>query len=262
MTKSVYQKLLTNSGLDKNQAEVLEYLLMNGEAKASEIAKKTTLGRGLVYKALVELENLQLVIKKEKDGEVASFLAEHPINLKKILEEKQRVLEEKKKEIEKSRDLLNHSLPDLVSVYNLSHHKPGVRYYEGLEGFREVLFDSLNSKTEIYTFVDMNALVGQVADINTEYVKKREKLGIKKKVIVADTEENRKFIKELSLEILEVKFLKQKFYPFNCSMQIYDNKVSYMVLKENQMISILIEDPNIFLTQKLFFEFIWEMTAN
>ncbi|MDD4332625.1 MAG: helix-turn-helix domain-containing protein [Patescibacteria group bacterium] len=254
----MYQQLLTNSGLDNNQAEVLEFLLINGEQKAGDISKNTKLGRGLVYKALVELENMKLIVKKEKDGAVAVFLAEHPINIKKVLESKEKQAEEKKNEIVKQRELLERSLPDLVSVYNLSHHKPGVRYYEGDEGIREVLYDTLNSKTEIYTFIDVEAVEKNLKEINSEYAKKREKLGVKKKIIVADTDENRKFFMNYNKTITEIRYLKKEFYPFASGLQIYNGKISYQTLSQNHKIAVLIEDRNIYEMQKLFFEYIWE----
>lgn len=254
----MYQDLLKNSGLDKNQAEVLEFLLINGEKKAVEISGHTKLGRGLVYKALDELEDMGLVVKKIKASGITSFRTEHPVNIKKIFEEREKILENKKKELQKNKELLERSLPDIISLYNLSYHKPGIRYYEGDEGIREVLFDTLNSKTEIYTFADVEAVAKNLKEINSEYAKKREKLGIKKKIIVADTEENRNFFMDYDKVITEIRYLKKEFYPFQSGMQIYDGKVSYQTLGADHKIAVLIEDKNIYQMQRLFFEYIWE----
>ena len=38
---------------------------------------------------------------------------------------------------------------------------------------------------------------------------------------------------------------------------IYDNKVSYITLKENQMMGIIIESATIYNTQKFIFEELW-----
>ena len=231
---------------------------MNGEKKASDISKNTKLGRGLVYKALEELQDIKLVIKNDKPDQVSIFIAEHPLNIKKVFEEKEKNLENQKKELEKDKEILERSLPDLISAYNLSYHKPGVRYYEGVDGIKEVLFDTLNSKTEIYTFVDVESVEKNLKEINAEYAKKRERLGIKKKIITADTDENRKFFMNYDKAITEIRYLKKEFYPFQSGMQIYDGKISYQVLEENRKVAVLIEDKNIYQMQKLFFEYIWE----
>jgi len=247
----MYQKQLINIGLTKVQAEILNFLLGNGEFKASELATKIKRPRGVVYKGLEELASLGLVEKKIIANQISRFRAEHPTKLEKILEQKEKNLQQNKK-------LFAEILPDLTSTYNLSLNKPGVKFYEGDEGIKKVLFDTLKSKTEIYTFVDIKAVQENLAEINKEYVKKREKAGIKKKIIVADTEENKNFFKNYNKEITDIKFLKKEFYPFQTGMQIYDNKISYQTLTKDNQIAVMIEDKNIFKMHKLFFEYIWE----
>ena len=84
----MYTQLLINAGLTKIQAETLDFLIKNGQSKAAEIAKSTSLARGVAYKALEELTELKLVEKNEQKGKVALFAAQHPSRIEEFFEEK------------------------------------------------------------------------------------------------------------------------------------------------------------------------------
>lgn len=245
----MYKDILNELGLTKTQAEIMAYLLENGSAKASFIAQKTTIPRGVAYKGLDELLSLGLVEKKETAG-IAVFQAEHPAKLEKIIENKE-------KEANQARQRLTGLLPELVSMYNLANHKPGVFFYEGEEGIEQVLNDSLESKTEIYTYADVEAVTSNLKAINARYAKERDKRGLKKKVIVADTEFNRRFFMDYDKTITEIRYMNKDFYQFKTGMQIYDGKISYQVLELDRKLGIIIHDPNIYQMHKLLFEFIW-----
>lgn len=247
----MYSQLLLNAGLSQIQAETLEYLIKNGTAKAIDIAKNTSLARGVVYKALEELTKLRLVEKIEKTNQVARFRAEHPSRIEEFFDEKERKVKKEK------RDFME-SLPNLISSYNLGSNKPGVKFLEGEDGIRIALFDTLRSATEIYTFADIKSTNENLKEINDEYAKKRERLGIKKKIIVSDSEENRQFFAGFNSEITQVKFIKKDYYPFKTGMQIYSNKISYQTLEKENKIAVIIEDRNIYQMHRLFFEYMWE----
>ncbi len=250
------EKTLYNLGLTKVQAEIFDCLLQNGAQKAVDIAKKTKRPRGVVYKGLEELISLKLAIKKEGKAGITVFSAEHPSNLEQILEKKE-------KDLAKAKSVFENSLPDLVSAFNLISNKPGVRFYEGDEGLKKVLEDTLTSKTEICLLLDKEALNQEelFKDINASYKKKREKLGIKKKVIRVGKEPFHEANIGLEYEkITDIRYLDKAHLPFKSSIQIYDNKISFQVINQGQVISIIIEDKNIYEMNKFIFDCLWEDT--
>lgn len=250
----MYTQLLINAGLSEIQAKTLDFLIRSGESKAADIAKNTALARGVVYKALDELILLGLIEKQEKGSKVARFRAEHPSKIEEFFEEKERQSHKQKREFIQS-------LPDIISSYNLASNKPGVKFLEGKDGIRVALFDTLKNTDEIYTFADVHAVETTLGEINEEYANKRAKMGIKKKVIVSDTEENRTFFSDYKVhhgDLTQVKFVPEKFFPFKTTMQIYANKVSYQTLDVDNNIAVIIEDRNIYQMHKLFFEYMWE----
>ena len=251
----MYEKIINNMGLSQVQSEILNSLLLNGEDKASNIAKKIKRPRGVAYKGLDELIELKLVSKRENKKGITIYRAEHPNNLENLIEKRE-------KEFKKEKQEFINNLPDLVSAYSLISNKPGVRFYEGEEGVKKSLNDTLNAQEVVYTYADIEAVEKNLKEINDEYVKNRERKGIIKKVIVADTKFNRSFLKKLKNETTEIRFLSDKFYNFNTGMQIYDNKTSYQVISVEKKLAVIIEDENIYKMQRYLFEFIWSKLEN
>lgn len=248
------EKILYNLGLTKVQAEIFDCLLQNGPQKAVDIAKKTKRPRGVAYKGLEELISLKLAIKKEGKAGITVFSAEHPSNLEQILEKKE-------KDLAKAKSAFENSLPDLVSAFNLISNKPGVRFYEGEEGLIKVLEDTLTSKTDICLLLNKEALEkeDEFRKVNAIYKKKREQLGIKKKVIRIGAEPYHEASAGLDYQkITEIRYLDKPNSSFKSSIQIYDNKISFQVINKEKIISFLIEDKNIYEMNKFIFDCLWE----
>src|SRR3989304_10490683 len=132
----MFKQFLPQAGLTENQAFIYEILVKNGPMSAGAVCKKTPLKRGLVYKILDELTEIGLVEKREKPREVAIFSPAHPLKIKALAKER----EEKAKAAQAA---LEGVLPKIISDFNLSISKPGVQFFEGLDGIKQVLEDTL-----------------------------------------------------------------------------------------------------------------------
>lgn len=251
----MYKDIFISLGLSDNESTIYEYLLKNGQSTAGEIIKKTPLKRGVAYNILSNLIKKDLVSEKKiKIGKgkekVAHFIPDHPEKLREYLKNK-------KSQLDKVEQTLDANLPSLISDFNLISGKPGVRFFEGIEGVKKVLEDSLIAKEIIYSYADLEAVVKYINKINKEYVKKRDELGVKKRAIFIDSPFARDYLKNYHRETTFMKFINHKLYPFNSVMQIYDGKVSYITLSEASKIGIIIEDKNIYQMHKSLFEFAW-----
>ena len=209
----------------------------------------------MVYKTLEQLIEMGLVEKKDNIGKIALFSPLHPNVLRKILEKKDQEI----KAVEMS---LNSVINKLSSDFNLISGRPNVQFFEGLEGMKKVLEDSLSTQTEIYSYADIEAIQKYFPDVNAEYVKKREKFNIKKKVILLDTPFARNFVKDYYKNVTDTKFINTKTVPFQTVMQIYDNKVSYITLSDKEIVGVIIEDKHIYTMHKDLFEYTWENAEN
>jgi len=239
---------LIKTGWDPKLVGIYLVLAENGEMTVPEIQKKTTLSRASIYDALNELVVSEFVLYR-KAGRVAYYSPAHPNKLMSLLEQKKRdtvLLEEEMKE----------TVTNVIGLYSLALHKPGVKFFEGIEGFREALEDSLTAKETIYTYVDINALSGESAKINEEYVKIREKKGVKKFLILPSQPNNLQSVGQKN-ELTETRYLPTGVKPFQTSLQIYDNKVAFYTLRQENIISVIIYDKDIYDTLRGLFEFVW-----
>ncbi|PIP28303.1 MAG: hypothetical protein COX29_01885 [Candidatus Moranbacteria bacterium CG23_combo_of_CG06-09_8_20_14_all_35_22] len=252
----MFKEQLQQFGLTKTQSAVMDFLFEFGEAKARDIAKSINQPRGVVYKATEELLALELVEKVEKAKEVARFRATHPRALEKILESKER-------EISQNKKIFADVLPSLVSNYNLTINKPGVKFYEGAEGMEKILDDTLNSQTEILLFINTDLLNQEekFKEINEDYKRKRMQKGIKKRILRVGKKPEITFgtADDKYDSITEIRYLEKNDLPFKSDVQIYDDKISYQIIDAENIISILIEDKNIYAMNKAWFEMLWEI---
>ena len=111
--------------------------------------------------------------------------------------------------------------------------------------------------------MDMDYVDKYIPDINSEYIKERRQLKIKKRNLVIDTLENRELLKNYNRDITEVRLFPVTLGtdPFKAMMQIYDNKVSYVTLNPNHFIGVIIEDPAIADMHKKLYEFNWKQAT-
>lgn len=246
----MYKDILLQLGLSPNEATVYEFLLKSGESPAGVIIKKTPLKRGVIYNALSDLEKKELVSKRTKN-KIAWFAPNHPEKLREYMEDK----EEK---VKKAKQTLEANMAALASHFQLVSGRPGVRVYEGREGLVKVLNDSLSSKTEILTYANIEGMEKCLGRDNDKYVQQRKKMGLKKRGIVPDTPYAKKYLKDYDRAVTTIRFIDSKKFPIFLEMEIYDGKVSFMTFSEKRLIGVIIENEEIYKTQKSIFEMVWE----
>lgn len=251
-----YQETLKQSGLSASQAEVYEALLTYGEQGAGALTKKTSLKRGLVYKALEDLVKFGLVDKVEEAGKVARFVPKHPTHLRELVESRQKALKD-------AELVLDGLLPSLVSEFNLVSGKPGVLVYEGLEGVKKVLEDTLvnNKEQKIFAFSDVAGYATYLKEWNTDYyAPKRLRLGIQEKVIIPNNEKALEYMKGYKAsEVTQVLFIDRTQYPFKTEVNIYSGKVSFVTFSEKGHIGVIVENQEIYNTLVSVFKFTWAL---
>ena len=248
--KSTYLTSLAQAGLTYSQAQVYEILLKNGPLKAGKIHQKTDLKRGLIYKMLDELVALGLVKRNQTLGKVDVFEPEHPAKLKDLAEKQEA-------KAKTAQLVLDGVLGQMTSDFNLVSGLPGVQIYEGTDGAKKILADSLQATSEIYSYIDNEAVNKLYPEINKEYVSQRNKEGLKKKMITIDSPYIREHSKSFNRAMTAIRLINAPA-PFATVMQIYDNKTSYISFQGKNLISVLIDNPNIATMHKTLFETMWQ----
>ena len=243
-------KILIELGLTEDEAKIYASLVENGFMPARTVALRVGLGRPLTYKILDDLIKKGIVEKKDTGGKITLFAPIHPSQLKMLLESR-------KKEIENTEKALEQSIGLMVSKYNLFIGKPNVQFFEGKEGVLQVAYDSLSSQTDVCSFIDTDVLLTTYPELNKEYVSKRLKNNVKKRIISTDSPIVREAAKYDDKNLTEQRIVKKQIH-FATIVMIYDNKVSFITLDPNKSIGIIIEDPDIYKTNQAIFDYIWD----
>lgn len=248
MTKDVLKQF----GLSSAQAEVYGLLLDLGKQKAGELAKKATIKRGLVYKALEELEKIGLIERLKETGKPDYFLPKHPENMRSFIEDR----------MHQARDaevLFSSHIGELSSHFALATGKPGVRNYDGLEGLK-LVYKEINEKYDHFKL--MRSFYDHADKEVTALVERQMKRQIEKNIeSQVLTHVTPKAI-EYALAYRENKslhnphFITDEKFKLPAQIAIYGNKVAITDFP-SMLITTIIENKAIKDTFETIFDFMW-----
>jgi sugar-specific transcriptional regulator TrmB len=249
----MYEGLLLRLGLNENEARMYELLLSRGETKARDLLEGSGLGRGNVYNILTSLVARGLA--EISPGKQQHYKATDPSRLRTLAELRRRQVEAVEGE-------LLALLPGITSLYNLSTGRPVVEVFEGLEGIRQALMDTLEQNGEILTYLDAAALEGPMVEVNKEYVAARLKKKVPKRVLVADTPEYRAIASGKADDLTQVRYLTGFPDSFATAVQIYRDRLLYTSYKNDKYIAIIIRDRAMYDMHHQMFEWQWRQAAS
>lgn len=248
----IHYPILEKIGLSQGEALLFELLLEKGRSKASDLVEPSGLGRGNAYNILNSLREKGLV--QVIEGKQQYYEAVDPSQLRKLLEAKVRETERLSAEFDEE-------LNNLQSAFQLGIGKPAIELFEGVAGIEKAIFESLRSKTEILTYLDLRAITGDLAEINKRYLKERINKQIAKRIIVADNEESRAFFKGQNTPFTTVAFVNGFPTSFETALEIYDGAISHLTLTKNKKIAIILRDPSLYDFHKQKFEYVWKQAS-
>lgn len=253
---SLTTSALVELGIGENEALLYEIILKLKDPTIQDLQNSSPFSRTMLYYVIKNLTELGL-LSSGKKGKKTYYIPAHPETLMDMAAEKERNLA-------RGKELMLDIMPDLKSLYRIGQHRPGIQFFEGIEGYREALFSTLNATETIYAYNHVTSLPKELLDLDVEFVKERIKKGVKKRILTAKTPEMEKlFAKENKIysentALTEVRHLKKTLKPFGLSMHIYDNKICYFPQRKEHLIAIVIEDPDIYLMHRQWFELLWE----
>ncbi|MDQ7010007.1 MAG: helix-turn-helix domain-containing protein [Candidatus Gracilibacteria bacterium] len=247
------KELLKSFGLENNEAITYLEALKLGTSPASSIAKRVGVSRTSIRYTCEVLVNKGLMISSTK-GNTKLFTAETPNKIKNLLIIEKNKLEEKEKK-------LDDNLDELYKLYNPYTKVPKMTFYEGEEGVKKVLEDHLINNIEIFSFIDMKNVINLSKKIQDWYENKKEKLNIKKNIILSTTKEiEEEFTKNSGdNKNTDIKYFSGK--DLYIASYLYEGKFSYITLKKNKYFGVIIEDNEIYSFQKNIFDFIWKNSS-
>lgn len=250
MESITYEKHLVQAGLSPEQSRIYASLLQKGPSLASDVAKRARVSRTLTYKELATLQTLGLVEKEDIPGKVAIFTASHPLKLKELIEKRQ-------EEAKDALSALSGVMGAMSAAYNIAGGKPGIEFFEGMDGIASVLNDTLTAKETIYTYADLQAIDEVYRDLNRDYLEKRKRRSIEKRGILADTPFTRAMLASYDTSVTDSRLIKYSAAPAKTVIQMYDGKTSYIVMDRAEPVSMIVHDVNITAANRAIFESLW-----
>ncbi|MFZ5955220.1 MAG: TrmB family transcriptional regulator [Nanoarchaeota archaeon] len=241
------QEILISLGLSRREAEVYYSLLQIDESLASEISEKTKESRTNTYdtlNSLIKKGLVSYVIKNNKKY----FIATNPKNLLKWLELK-------KEEIDKEKRIVDAMIPDLLKLRSPKEKKVMVEVYEGKEGIRTMLNETIdsskNSNKEILIF---GAIAGHLRELDPiyheRYYKEKQKNKLKTRYIFIEGE------KYPPAPNSEYRYLSKSYKSF-AATAVHGDEVSFWLLT-SPLIVILVKNKEFAETYKSNFEELWK----
>ncbi len=234
---------LEQYGFTQNQTKIYLFLLETVESTVFTIAKETNVPRTTAYATLEQMKS-KGIVSSFKKGSTLYFTPASPSKLIQLLKQRQEVLQE--------------ILPELQAMIDTSEVKPGVRIYEGIEGLKLVYEDILETLQNHNIKMLYAAAHPEIFQFLPKYfpdwLERRVAAGIQTQLIMPMDTSNQEVFEDNQNR--EIRYMPAD-YPFQCSMDIYADKIAFFSFKGNKIYSIVIESGTITNLWKQFFRFTW-----
>ncbi|MDD4319918.1 MAG: helix-turn-helix domain-containing protein [Candidatus Peribacteraceae bacterium] len=245
---------LQGFGLSEPEISVYLALLELGTQPASVVARKAGLKRGHTYNVLSLLMQKGVVQEFEKKG-VRTFTCTRPAGLLSLLERREEGLEGVKRQ-------LLQSLPFLESIINPLAVQPKVRFYQGIEGIKQIYEDTLRfPDNDLYALGDFEHYFPrenspELNDWMWDYCNRRAKAGIRYIGIVNKSPTTDLAFKRRKGQKRTFKMLRNVDLPVE--VNIYGDRVA-IISSSKDMVGLIIEDKPTADTLRHFHQAVWKM---
>jgi hypothetical protein len=160
---------------------------------------------------------------------------------------------------ERSAEAAKSVLPQLMDLAYASPVKPRIRFYDGMEGIKQILFDAAASGKDYIGFIDYALMPKEIyKHIRTKVAPERAKLGNNLQLLMPRNETNAKVLTDYrqKVEHRMVDFPSRKNH---IEILLYEgSKIGCMSFVKNEMFGVVIDSEAIFVTLKDLFTLIWE----
>lgn len=240
--KTMISEKLQKIGLGEKEAKVYSSLLELGETNVQRISKKSKIKRTTIYNVIDILKEKGLVstiIKKKRKY----YIASDPRELEFKLDEQKQALK--------------NLMPELLSIANLIDKKPKIKYYEGVEGLKEIFIDGLKYPGQpVWAWVTDEVYDTLDDEFIRYYIPKRVEAKIMAYVIAPDTPKIRAY-KATDEKSLRKTRIDPNSKQIQIEIDIYgDSKVA--LLSFGEKFGLIIESKKIYNTLKSIFDMAWK----
>ena len=215
-------KLLEELGFSREESQTYLASLALGPATVAQIAKKTGIPRSSTYLLIESLIKLGLV-SVSSVGKKTIFVAASP---SKLLE----LLASRKSDLAILEAKLTTSLPQFRSIYNSMPQKPKILFYEGFEGVKTILQDSLMAKEILVLCSGYEKPVEKkLSDYLDQYCDEVDRKGISTLELIGNAPDLPASLRRYQSELHHIKvFPNSNQDPAHIDKLIYGDKIAYI----------------------------------
>lgn len=238
------EKKMAQIGITGNLFKLYQASAELGVATIAQVASRAGLIRTTAYDALARLEQEGLICLEIKNGK-RYVIAQDPTILLERLEGKRQMLDE--------------VMPQLRSMYNRALGKPQIRFYEGLEGIRQALQDTLTVTSDnklLRGILSMEELMQTPGREEMEqYVKDRVEKGVQLRVIRSAQKDTHPIWPPSQSALRELRYCPPHMM-LSMTVFIYDQRVC-LISSKKENYALIIESEEFAAMQRTLFESIW-----
>lgn len=241
-----YHSLLESLGLSDKESALYLANLELGRAEVSDIARKAGIKRSTAYLLLDGLAQKGLVSRQEAPDR--QYTAEDP----------QKLLAQEKTRLKR----LEQAMPGLLGLASRSQHKPGTRFFTGIEGIKAVYEETLLQPpgTEMLSIGKAEAVEEAIEDFVNWYIKRRVAHNLPMRSIIPATVEGLKTAQRDPEELRQTRILNPNEFTEEVELMIYGNQVAAVSFVENELIGVIIESSVLATVHRQMFEVMWKVS--
>ncbi len=243
------ERALTDIGLHETEVRFYLAALELGQAPMRDIARKAGISRTNAYDVFSRLLEQRLVneIPQSNDRSSMLIVAESPARVLEIVEERRKKLEA--------------VMPELMSLHNRTPDKPKVRYFQGSDGIKAVLDETITCRSKtllgILSMSDLYEVPGRVwMDDN---VRRRIEAGVTLRVLRSATKDLHKFWPDSPADLRILRYAPENF-SFSMTTYIYDDTVA-LISSRKENFAMTIESAEFAAMQTGLFETLWAASS-
>lgn len=244
--------LLKQFDCNEGEAKIYVESLKMGPSSVQEIAKKIKKNRVTVHSAIEKLIEKNLLYETRK-GKKRLIVAEEPDILYRLLQKRENEMDLMKSNLDYVTNLLQ-------SVQASDHSVPTVKLYEGVDGFKKMLEETLESKGEVlvFTYVDLFSKLLD-PDYLENYFVRRAKKGIHTRLIFPPCPFAERVNKKAKEYKIEVRLLPPDF-KWKSGIFSWNDSISIKSFTEGKLTCTIVENKDIaHFYQNIIFNLCWEI---
>ncbi|HCC84135.1 MAG TPA: hypothetical protein DEP87_00390 [Candidatus Pacebacteria bacterium] len=244
---------LAKYDLDTESAQIYLFLLENQSKSALEISRALKISRTKVYRILDKLVEKKFLVH-EVQAAGLRFLAESPERLNVILHERALVLSQ----LQHQQGALIKELKQLGGKYHSVQSE--VRYYTGLDGLKQLTYNSLSAKKQLLIY-ELNQDMSKFVNYDFAENVRQELLEHQTTVfqltnltkILPHTE-----VTELIKKFWKVRHVSETEFQIKFEVLIYNHVYALYTYDRGEAFGIEIHNPYLAEMQRQLFRFVWK----